>query len=97
MAPWLPTERKIAGAAYNGQTGVEMVSPADVVLGQKVVEVRGGMEVVGMEVLGMEVGGRQVGGHVQMDKKPRQVAMTVGKAARPCQSSSSSRGKRCGK
>ena len=97
MAPWLPTERKIAGAAYNGQTGVEMVSPADVVLGQKVVEVRGGMEVVRMEVLGMEGGGRQVRTHVQMDKKPRQVAVTVGKAARPCQLSSSSRGKRCGK
>ena len=96
----------MAGAAYNGQTGVEKIGQVQVVIGQKVelgpvrveqvVEVLGAVEVVGMEVLGMGVAGRQVGGHLQM-KKTRQVTVTVGKAARPGHSSSSSRGKTCGK
>ena len=85
---------------------MEKVGQVQVVLGEKVelgpvrvdqvVEVLGAVEVLGMEVLGMGVAGRQVGGHLQM-KKTRQVTVTVGKAARTSQSSSSSRGKTCGK
>ena len=85
---------------------VEVVLLGRVELGQvtveQVVEALRGVEVVGMEVAGRQVGmaGRQVevvvGGHVMVEK-PGQVARTVGEAARPCQSSSSSRGKTFGK
>ena len=69
----------------------------EIVVGvEKVVEVLGG-------VVGMEVAGSQAGGHVKMAmpdeqvvevvgmQEVRQVATTLGRAARPCRSSSGSR------
>jgi hypothetical protein len=66
------------------------------------------VEVLGV-VVGMEVVGSQAGGHVKMAmkveqvvevvgmQKPRQVATTLDRAARPCRSSSRSRGTAFGK
>ena len=96
---WLPAN----GAAYNGpQTRAEKLIQVVVMSLQQVVEVLGG--VVGMEVAGSHAGGdvkmamtaEQVGEVVGM-QKARQVATTLGRAARPCRSSSRSRGTAFGK
>ena len=98
-AAWRPAFSQFAAAECGGQTGVEHMLVAEVVLGQRMglgqmrvkqVEVLGGVEIVGMKVVGRQAQVVAVG-QVKVEK-PRQVATMVGEAARPRQSSSRTRG-----
>ena len=93
---WLPAN----GAAYNGpQTRAEKLIQVVVMSLEQVVEVLGGVVVAGSQAGGdvkMAMTAEQVVEVVGM-QKARQVATTLGRAARPCRSCSRSRGTAFGK